>query len=692
MIALFPSRRVLRAAFPAILLLLAAPGAQAQVRPSFDCGRAVTQTEFAICASDDLAQLDVALSRAYARSRAGLVGAARIRLREQQRAWLTRRDRCRGGAACLAEQMSARIAALSDGTPVRPAVVAGGSATEVQRALIALGFLKGRADGIVGPQTLQAIRAFLASRGRPVVSGREVADAAALLAAPPAAAVPASPSAVATAPAAPSSPSTPPEIMSPTEPLGIDTVAGDWIRVGVGFRGNGFRPTEVSRNIARTTLRIFRTGPASVSVAPASSGSGAAAGFEQDTDEEGFLLRYERGGRPANGIPYRLERMRSRSGVDILQGNSGGTYLIRFRPTEAALSYGAVGFDDFCSGPGRALAEAARREIDAAEEYPAWTAEGEPARIAALHGVFGGPAFAKAFGRAIGDMQNPARTEIVERLRTCAIFHPNRAIGDPLATALFGDALTTAALRADLQQTTRARDARPLEVRSSAGRAYGLVSRAGIERDNLSRGLAEVAASEMPDRTRQARIAALVRAAAPHLPPSETGARLTRVAVAQARADREAARAAQAEADRTAAPRPEGDLVLDAARDYFLANCNKAVLTMRAVNAGSGVVTTVLARRIEPQGGQCTVVLATHILRFIPRAVRLQGCSGSDPADCRFDLFWACSYDLNPAFGFSSGLANFDPICPVIELAPVPMTGRFRRAAPGRWVALAIDY
>ncbi|WP_088625666.1 lysozyme inhibitor LprI family protein [Oceanicola sp. 22II-s10i] len=95
----------------ALGLALLAPPAMA-ASPSFDCTKAGTPTEYAICDNDELARLDVALAEAYARARArGEPG-----LRDRQRAWIKERDRCGANVACLAGSMRQRLAEL--GAPV----------------------------------------------------------------------------------------------------------------------------------------------------------------------------------------------------------------------------------------------------------------------------------------------------------------------------------------------------------------------------------------------------------------------------------------------------------------------------------------------------------------------------------------------------------------------------------------------
>jgi peptidoglycan hydrolase-like protein with peptidoglycan-binding domain len=77
-------------------------------RPSFDCARASTATEHAICGSTDLAELDRAVARNYAVALDGADGNTRARIKADQRAWISRRDRCGADVQCLVLSMSGR--------------------------------------------------------------------------------------------------------------------------------------------------------------------------------------------------------------------------------------------------------------------------------------------------------------------------------------------------------------------------------------------------------------------------------------------------------------------------------------------------------------------------------------------------------------------------------------------------------
>jgi uncharacterized protein YecT (DUF1311 family) len=63
----------------------AQPAGAARVQPSFDCRRASTEVERAICADAQLAAADRAVARAYAGALARFAGPARAALQEEQR-------------------------------------------------------------------------------------------------------------------------------------------------------------------------------------------------------------------------------------------------------------------------------------------------------------------------------------------------------------------------------------------------------------------------------------------------------------------------------------------------------------------------------------------------------------------------------------------------------------------------------
>lgn len=89
------------------------PSPVAVARPSFDCARAGTAIEHAICNSAPLAERDRELASLYKESLAS--GASPDAIRVRQRAWLQERDACGASQACLTRAMDQRIAELRGG-------------------------------------------------------------------------------------------------------------------------------------------------------------------------------------------------------------------------------------------------------------------------------------------------------------------------------------------------------------------------------------------------------------------------------------------------------------------------------------------------------------------------------------------------------------------------------------------------
>lgn len=106
-IGVAPTGTLTRSQLAMLTVGASAPG------PSFDCSRAGTPTEIAICATPSLAALDRALAEAWSASGR----------RADQTAWLRSRDACGADVACLTQSMRARIVALG-GSPA-PALSAG---------------------------------------------------------------------------------------------------------------------------------------------------------------------------------------------------------------------------------------------------------------------------------------------------------------------------------------------------------------------------------------------------------------------------------------------------------------------------------------------------------------------------------------------------------------------------------------
>jgi uncharacterized protein YecT (DUF1311 family) len=83
---------------------------------SFDCQKAGTATEKAICSDIPLARLDRDLADAYAQALSWASDdAEKTRIRDAQRKWIGERDACGGDVACLTAAYDARLKALQPG-------------------------------------------------------------------------------------------------------------------------------------------------------------------------------------------------------------------------------------------------------------------------------------------------------------------------------------------------------------------------------------------------------------------------------------------------------------------------------------------------------------------------------------------------------------------------------------------------
>jgi uncharacterized protein YecT (DUF1311 family) len=108
-----PSLLSVAAILPLSAALLLPSSSDAQ-QPSFDCAKASTAVEGAICESTMLSTLDRQLAATYSSHRGGLSRSDRDRLLHDQRIWIAERDHCGADENCLAVAMKSRIAALSE--------------------------------------------------------------------------------------------------------------------------------------------------------------------------------------------------------------------------------------------------------------------------------------------------------------------------------------------------------------------------------------------------------------------------------------------------------------------------------------------------------------------------------------------------------------------------------------------------
>src|SRR5574343_403540 len=103
-----------------MLALLLAPAALSAARastgPAFDCRKASSASEKAICASEELGRLDRQQQQAWKAMNSALQEHPQhAALKQDQLAWLKTRDRCMADTACITEAYQGRLSQLQGG-------------------------------------------------------------------------------------------------------------------------------------------------------------------------------------------------------------------------------------------------------------------------------------------------------------------------------------------------------------------------------------------------------------------------------------------------------------------------------------------------------------------------------------------------------------------------------------------------
>ncbi|MDP5219341.1 lysozyme inhibitor LprI family protein [Ruegeria sp. 2205SS24-7] len=104
----------------AIAATIAVVGTSPANAQSFDCAKASTQTETAICTNSDLGTLDDEMARSYKAILPGLQTKAFETLRDDQRLWIKHRNRCGGDTECIASAYLDRLRHLTESYDIPP--------------------------------------------------------------------------------------------------------------------------------------------------------------------------------------------------------------------------------------------------------------------------------------------------------------------------------------------------------------------------------------------------------------------------------------------------------------------------------------------------------------------------------------------------------------------------------------------
>jgi uncharacterized protein len=90
----------------------AVPALSTAEAASFNCGRATTPTERAICGNRALEDRDVEMATIFGLIRPVFAMGARGAFLDQQNAWIAQRNRCGSDASCIRRRYDERIAVL----------------------------------------------------------------------------------------------------------------------------------------------------------------------------------------------------------------------------------------------------------------------------------------------------------------------------------------------------------------------------------------------------------------------------------------------------------------------------------------------------------------------------------------------------------------------------------------------------
>lgn len=96
----------------ALFAAAAAAAAQAKDSPSFDCAKASNDVERTICANEQLAASDAAVAANYKQLLKYRTGKDSKVFKDEQRAWLKRRNQCGTNVACLSDAYDFRYSEM----------------------------------------------------------------------------------------------------------------------------------------------------------------------------------------------------------------------------------------------------------------------------------------------------------------------------------------------------------------------------------------------------------------------------------------------------------------------------------------------------------------------------------------------------------------------------------------------------
>ena len=647
----------------------------AQSGPSFDCAKASTRSERAICGDARLARLDLDLSRAYAAA-----VAANPDIRDQQRRWLQVRDSCGQIVGCLASQMQRRIAELQElaanggrAPTHEERATANADRNELarlQEAMRLLGLYDGVVDGLDGPRTQAAIAELLRryTFAQPRMSVRELAEVAETEAGRRMVVTPSE---------------TAPVIAGLDRPLS----EGVWSlhRANTrGFVGSGgtrigdytFSPIAGGVLLTRTDAR-----------------KAVSAEFRAAADGEGFV----RVGPPPSGpidiIFTELEYHGRIFGADILRGRNQG-YLIRLDERPELTPYGLADLklNDICQRLG-AMAASANAEIHAAmgnervsrREDLDWNIRTNALRM----GLFGPTSgFRETFGVELMDMPSDALAAIFQRLAGCAVWMTSTTPAQDIGLAILEPYNRNALAEVLGEVTYISGSSPPPSLKAGPGIIRSEVDRAAKLADTLRDRAREIVNSDASQGEKLQKMRQLSNMARTRMVPSQATTLLAAFTEAEGRIRSNILIGAAG--DDT--PRSETQLVHAALQDWLLANCGLATALAEMTEAERLTFALMQSPGTRSEDGYCVKYNLAFKTRVRIENVARVSCSDGAQKTCTLVMRRSCKTIHDPSFTTVRTNPLPEPLCALVDTLPMAVTGQFAAMSEGRWKAIAVTW
>jgi uncharacterized protein YecT (DUF1311 family) len=634
------------------------------IAQSFDCSKASTRAERAICSDPTLGQLDIDLDQAYA---AALTVDPAVR--DQQRAWLRVRDSCQGIRGCLASQMKRRLNELRTVSSQRAAsgtalVVTGdqdaGGGSELarlQEAMRILGLYDGDVDGLDGPRTQAAIRELIRvyTFARSRMSIGELADVAEAKI------------------ARKSVPITTADAIFPK--LERPLTEGFW-SLNTGAQNGTYRFAPVPGGYALSRSNAART---------------VTAEFRASRDRNG-LVRVGASSSSPTDIPFTtLDYRTNIFGADALKGGRG-LFLIRLpeRPELAPHGLAELTLRDFCMRF-KPLATTTDFEVRAAMRIAGVGRPADldwPVRTNALRlGLFGPTSvFADIVGTSFVDLPPGARAAVLQRLASCAVWIPSADVGMDIGLAILRPYGRNALAEVYDEIAFTSGSSEPPRLIGGPGAILSAIEEAIRLETTLVGRINQIETSGAAQSEKLRAIRQLGQTVRSKAIPSRVEGQIAKLNDAENRVRRNILVGAEDDDS----PRSEQQLVHAATQQWLLSNCGLSTAPAGMDVGEKTVYATSQTLGNRAKDGFCVKNNLTYETRTQVAGVSQVECSGGAEKRCSFLMQRLCKTVNNPDFGTQDSVVP-DPVCAIANL-PVRVTGQFFAETEQRWQTRVLDW